>query len=113
LNIRRNATQFVHVPEWRRFISVNPEDSPAAYAVTPTQGHIITIEVSLITDDPSAAFIEVRVEDHVKARAVNFINGKTGYVAFELIDPPVSIVPVGTIARELDSQIQERLGSEK
>jgi hypothetical protein len=27
LNIRRNASQTVHVPEWRRFISVNPEDS--------------------------------------------------------------------------------------
>ena len=36
-NPRRNATQFVNVPEWRRFISVNPEDSPAAYAVVPTQ----------------------------------------------------------------------------
>jgi len=34
-NIRRNATQVVRVPEWRRFISVNPEDSPAAYAVRP------------------------------------------------------------------------------
>jgi len=30
LNIRRNVTQFVHVPEWRRLISVNPEDSPVA-----------------------------------------------------------------------------------
>jgi hypothetical protein len=36
LNIRRNASQTVHVPEWRRFISVNPEDSPAVYAVTTT-----------------------------------------------------------------------------
>src|SRR5215472_11053211 len=36
LNIRRNASQTVHVPEWRRFISVNPEDSPAVYAVITT-----------------------------------------------------------------------------
>lgn len=27
LNIRKNATQFVAIPEWRRFVSVNPEDS--------------------------------------------------------------------------------------
>jgi len=27
-NPRRNATQFVNVPEWRRFISVNPEGRP-------------------------------------------------------------------------------------
>jgi hypothetical protein len=89
-NIRKNATQFVHVPEWRRFISINPEDSPAAYAVAPTQGNHVSIEVSLITNDPGAAFMEVRVENHVKARAVNFINGKTGFVGFELIDPPVA-----------------------
>ena len=25
LNIRRNATETVDLPEWRRFISVNPE----------------------------------------------------------------------------------------
>jgi len=95
LNIRRNVTQFVHVPEWRRLISVNPEDSPVAYGVAPTHGHTITIEVSLLTDDPSAAFIEVRVENHVKARAVNFINGKTGFVTFDLINPPVSHGHIG------------------
>src|SRR5271169_1653623 len=94
-NIRKNATQFVHVPEWRRFISINPEDSQAAYGVAPTQGNHVSIEVSLIIDDPGAAFVEVRVENHVKARAVNFINGKTGFVGFELIDPPVAGGQVG------------------
>jgi hypothetical protein len=48
LNIPRNATHFISVPEWRRFICVNPEDSAAAYAVVPTQGKPITIEVSLL-----------------------------------------------------------------
>lgn len=94
-NIRRNATAFVHVPEWRRFISVNPEDSPAAYAVAPTQGNVITIEVSLLTDDPGLAFLEVRVEHHVKARPVNFANGKSGFLSFELINPPVALGHVG------------------
>jgi hypothetical protein len=47
LNIRKDLTQFISVPEWRRFICVNPEDSRAAYAVRPTHNKPITIEVSL------------------------------------------------------------------
>ena len=86
LNIRQNATQFISVPEWRRFTCVNPEDSRAVYAVAPTQGNPITIQVSLSSTDPSTAFVEVRVQHHVKARPVNFINGKTGIVTFELIE---------------------------
>ena len=74
LNLRKNATQFISAPEWRRFVCVNPEDSRAAYAIAPTRGNPISIEVSLSTTDPSAAFIEVRVEHHVKARPVNFVN---------------------------------------
>src|SRR6267143_4080557 len=80
LNIRKNATQFIGVPEWRRFVSVNPEDSRAAYSVATTQGKPITIEVALSSTDPGAAFVEVRVKNHVMARPVNFINGKTGFV---------------------------------
>src|SRR5437763_17031640 len=60
LNIRRNASQTVHIPEWRRFISVNPEDSPAAYALGPTGGNPLTIIVWLRSTDPSLAFVEVR-----------------------------------------------------
>ena len=74
INIRRNATATVVIPEWRRFISVNPEDSPAAYAIAPTRGNDISILVSLSSTDPGMAFIEVRVEHHVKARPVNFVN---------------------------------------
>src|SRR3981189_2935880 len=95
LNIRRNAIQPVHIPEWRRFISVNPEDSPAAYAIGPTHGNPITILVSLSSTDPAIAFVEVRVEHHVRARAVNFVNGTSGAVAFGLIDPPVRQAHVG------------------
>jgi hypothetical protein len=36
-NIRRNDTEQVNVPEWRRGISVKPEDSPAAYAIRETR----------------------------------------------------------------------------
>ncbi len=95
LNIRRNATETVDLPEWRRFISVNPEDSPAAYAIAPTKGGAITILVSLSCTDPEIAFVEVRAKNHVKARAVNFINGAAGPVAFDLIDPPTELGEVG------------------
>src|SRR5215469_5189287 len=90
LNLRKNATQFIGIPEWQRFVSVNPEDSRAAYALMPTKGKTTTIEVSLSSTDPGTAFAEVRVEHHVKARPINFINGKTGYLTFELVNPPTS-----------------------
>jgi len=95
LNLRKNVTDFIHTPEWRRFVSVNPEDSRAAYAIAPTKHKTITIEVSLSSADPGAAFAEVRVKNHVKARPINFINGKTGFLTFELLDPPVSHGRVG------------------
>ncbi|MBV8131987.1 MAG: hypothetical protein JO282_05670, partial [Alphaproteobacteria bacterium] len=90
-----NASETVNIPEWRRFISVNPEDSPAAYAITPTKGNTITIIASLSCTDPEVAFVEVRARNHVKGRAVNFINGSAGPVAFELIDPPTELGEVG------------------
>ena len=88
INIRRNASNFISVPEWRRFICVNPEDSRVAYAILPTKGKTVRIEVSLISKDPSLTHVEVRAREHVKRRAVKFINGKTGFVPFELIKPP-------------------------
>jgi hypothetical protein len=75
LNIRRNVTGFPTLPEWRRFVSVNPEDSRAAYAVASTAGHVITVMASLSSSDASIALVEVRVEHRLKARAVSFING--------------------------------------
>jgi hypothetical protein len=64
-NIRKNATQFVHVPEWRRGISVNPEDAPAAYAIKETQGHTITIQAKFKRTDPSIQTCYVRAVDPV------------------------------------------------
>ncbi len=95
LNVRKNATQSISVPEWQRFICVNPEDSRAAYAVEPTKGKLVSIEVSLSSSDPGIAFVEVRVRNQVKTRPVSFINGKTGFVAFELIEPLVTHGRVG------------------
>ena len=108
LNIRRDATHFITVPEWRRFVCVNPEDSPVAYALAPTKGNPITIEVSLSSTDPSVAFVEVRVQHHVEARPLNFTNGKTGFVTFELVNPPVAHGRVGVW--DVDWHWEYRLG---
>lgn len=65
LNIRRNETQFVTVPEWQRNISINPEDSPAAYALCETRGKNLTIKAKFKCTDPSIQAIEVRAIDAV------------------------------------------------
>ena len=44
LNIRRNETETVVVPEWRKGVSILPDDSPAAYAKNAIEKHPITIK---------------------------------------------------------------------
>ena len=63
LNIRRNATQDVHVPEWRRGISVTPQDSPAAYSMADTRGRTLTIQAQFRRLDPKVEKVEVRAKD--------------------------------------------------
>jgi hypothetical protein len=95
LNLRKNATQFITVPEWRRFLCVNPEDSRAAYAVAPTHGKTITIQASFSSTDHALGQAEIRAEHRVKQQLVPFVNGSSGYVTLELIDPPVHERHVG------------------
>ncbi len=65
LNIRKNASAWVNVPEWQRGISVNPEDSPAAYAIAATRGHTLHVQVSLSCTDPKVGGAWVRAVDNV------------------------------------------------
>lgn len=46
INIRKNFTTPVSVPEWVRGSSVVPEDSPACYAMQETNGNTLTIKVN-------------------------------------------------------------------
>jgi hypothetical protein len=62
LNLRRNATDFVPVPEWQRGVSVNPEDSPAAYSIQDTQGQTLTIKARFHRDSVTKA-VQVRALD--------------------------------------------------
>ncbi|MFL6285038.1 MAG: hypothetical protein ACJ74Q_17995 [Pyrinomonadaceae bacterium] len=62
-NIRRNEALFVNVPEWRRGVNVNPEDSPAAYALRETFGQTITIQADFTCEGFDGRPPEVRALD--------------------------------------------------
>jgi hypothetical protein len=68
LNIRKNASTLVSVPEWIRGISVNPENSLAAYSIEETRGNTITIQVRFSCTDPAIRTMEVRAVDPVWER---------------------------------------------
>src|SRR5437764_9830209 len=63
LNIRKNATQFVNVPEWQRGSSVTPEDSPVAYAIRETKGHKLTIQAKFKRTNSAIHTAQVRAID--------------------------------------------------
>lgn len=63
LNLRRNASEFVDVPEWRRGVCVKPEDSPAAYAQRQVRGHAVTVQARFRTTDPTVNHAEIRALD--------------------------------------------------
>jgi hypothetical protein len=92
LNIRRDASTSVTLPEWRRYACVSPEDSPAAYSVASTRNNPLTIGVTLSCTDPAVQQAEIRVPGHVRERTVPFPPGQE---VFELIDPPVAHGRVG------------------
>jgi hypothetical protein len=60
LNLRKNFTQTIAVPEWTVGKTL-PTDSPAAYAIKETQGHKITIKVQF-TNFPKNSKAEIRAE---------------------------------------------------
>lgn len=70
LNIRRNAVEFVDVPEWQRGVSASPQDSPAAYAIGETASNTITIQAKFKRTDPSITTAEVRALDPSAPRAM-------------------------------------------
>lgn len=60
LNIRKNATQFLPVPEWQRGTSVNANDSRVAYSISDTLGRTIRIQARFARVDPQLASVEVQ-----------------------------------------------------
>jgi hypothetical protein len=82
INLRRNATQWVSVPEWQRGLAVNPEDSPAAYAVAQTAGNTVTIQAAFTCSDPSWTSAEIRAIDNVVYPGIVFVQQPTGCLAW-------------------------------
>lgn len=60
LNIRRNESETVEVPEWQSGHSVKPEDSPAAYAISALEGRGISIQASFSSPDEDPQPILIR-----------------------------------------------------
>jgi hypothetical protein len=86
LNIRRNATMLVTVPEWRRYQSATPRDSLAVYTIKAVRGRPLLIQVMFSSADKALQTVEIQVPDMVKSRIVTFIHGTTGFVQFEVIN---------------------------
>ena len=95
LNIRRNETETVVVPEWRRGLSVLPDDSPAAYAIKAIGKHPITIKAKFSCVNPKIRSVEVRAIDPAKGNAIGEVapreitfnaSGETDFESFDLIN---------------------------
>ena len=82
INLRRNASQWVDVPEWQRNTCVNPEDSPAAYSVASTAGHTVTIQASFSCTDLTWGSAEIRSLDNVVWPGIVFVQQPTGCLAW-------------------------------
>ncbi len=63
MNIRKNATDFVNVPEWEKGISVNPQDSPAVYTIKETKGNILKIQAKFSGTFHEDTAYEIRAID--------------------------------------------------
>src|SRR5512139_820452 len=75
LNIRRNATQTISVPEWRRGATVNAEDCLAAYALTPTRGQTLTVRATFRRNEATLSSIRVRTFNPRDTRAAGCLYG--------------------------------------
>lgn len=64
LNIRKNATELIAVPEWRAGVSVVPEDSRAAYSMQDTSGQVLTVQARFRWTGPLPSQpVEIRALD--------------------------------------------------
>lgn len=63
INLRKNASTFVDVPEWQAGISINPEDSPAAYVKKENAGQTLTIQARFQWNSLEAERVEIRALD--------------------------------------------------
>lgn len=95
LSIRANASFLVAKPEWQAGLTVNAEDSVAAYSIGDTLGRRIAIQVRIASSDRRLISAEVRavsprpgctsVLGEVSPQRLNFgPSGDSGFQLFEL-----------------------------
>ncbi|HXT62411.1 MAG TPA: hypothetical protein VN696_05180 [Pyrinomonadaceae bacterium] len=90
INVRKNFTAAVSVPEWTSGVTV-AADSPAAYAILETQGNKITIKAKFAIGPMNALQAEIKADGGgilgaLDAQTVNFAAGVSTpeFVSFEL-----------------------------
>jgi hypothetical protein len=92
LNIRRNFLSPVRWPEWETGITVNAEDSLAAYSIRETFSNRVTVQARFASGSPTVREAEIRavpvgesVLGELASRRVVFnALGDSGFVGFEL-----------------------------
>lgn len=98
LNIRRNATEEVPVPEWTPQVTA-PEQSPAAYSIEDVRNQVIRIKVQLTMTPPGSGEFFVRAMGGgvlgpvTRPQAVVFSGGGTqpAFLEFELRNHKVGL----------------------
>ncbi|MGH9239699.1 MAG: hypothetical protein ACRD3G_16780 [Vicinamibacterales bacterium] len=91
LNIRRNATTEVELPEWT-LGETDPDESPAAYAIDAVHDQVIRIKVQLMLIPPIDAVVNVRalgggvLGEATRTEPVHFTQGWTfpEFIDFDL-----------------------------
>lgn len=77
INIRKNGSIFVTVPEWRAGVSVNAEDSLAAYVKKETAGHTLTIQARFRWDSKPGTVriraIDATIRGHGPSGCLGFL----------------------------------------
>lgn len=94
INIRKNASEFIEVPEWKHG-QTRANESVAVYSIKDTLGKSITIKVKITCTNPQLFEAEIRAVHltssnfgEVKARRVVFSpNGSTDFEIFQIESP--------------------------
>ena len=99
-NIRKNESEFIQPPEWRRDASINPEDSPAAYGIRETRGNTLTIQADFSCDEHTEG-VSIRALDPHTYR--DPVNGNLSSLELKLLE---SVVPcaMGNVLGEVKSK---------
>ncbi|HSE31099.1 MAG TPA: hypothetical protein VLA93_05950 [Pyrinomonadaceae bacterium] len=126
LNIRKNATEDISTPEWRRGITQSANQSLAAYAIEDTLNKTIIVQAAFRRIDPSINSIEIQAErppddpnaasvidpdstpprsgnvlGRLTARSVSFgQSDETEYLSFVVADPRIHEVGVSRTITE-------------